>query len=122
MAKREAWSVRSSSDRRRTLGRFAGIYGLISIVAIAFGWVAIAIIFGLGTVGLVVALYSTGEAPEPPPRPTPEWMRSLDDPDAPDLSLPEYRERRDPGDAPPDGPATASSDDPGAPPPPTPTA
>lgn len=121
MAKRESWSVRSPTDRRRTLGRFAVVYGLICVVAIVFGWVAIAIIFGLGAVGLTVARYSTDEGPAQSPRPTPEWMRSLDDPNAPDLSLPEYRDRpvagTDGGDD-----TGGARDDPGATPPPSPTA
>lgn len=89
MAKRESWSVRSASERRRTLGRFALAYGLIFLVAAALGWVVVAVLFGLGAAGLGIAWYQTEG--EPPPRPTPEWMRSIDDPDAPDLSLPEYR-------------------------------
>ena len=122
MAKRESWSVRPSSDRRRTLWSFAAVYGLICIVAVVFGWVPIAIIFGLGAAGLAIAGYLTGDGPEPTTRPTPEWMRSIEDPDAPDLSLPEYRERPVASEVTRDEPGGRPPVDPGPTPPPTPTA
>ncbi len=122
MAKLESWSERSASERRRTLGRFGAAYGLVCVVAIALGWVAIAIFFGLGATGFAVVWSQTKESPPQPSRPTPEWMRSIDDPDAPDLSLPEYRERRVAETDGEDKPGGTPPGDAGPTPPPTPTA
>lgn len=93
MAKSEAWADRSGDGRRRTLGRFAIVYGVIAVVALGLGWYPVGIIFALGAIGLGVARSRIVPSPadEPEERAKPDWMLAMDDPDAPDLSLPEYR-------------------------------
>lgn len=101
MAKGTAWSDRSGDERRRTLGRFAILYGVIALLGLAMGWFLIAAVFGAGAIGLFVYRSTTaaGEPEADPVRTKPDWMRAMDDPNAPDRSLPEYRTaRRDGGD------------------------
>lgn len=69
------------------------MYGVIAIVALVLGWIPIGVVFALGAVGLFVARSLTTTDPPQPERPKPDWMLAMDDPDAPDLSLPEYRTR-----------------------------
>lgn len=93
MASREAWSERSGSDKRRTLGGFGILYLLICLVGLGLGWTLVALVFGLGAVGLGIAWFTTPEdAAGPDARPKPEWMRAMDDPTAPDLTRAEYRD------------------------------
>ncbi len=97
MATSTPWADRSGDERRSTFARFGILYTVIFLVAIALSWVAIAIIFGLIAVGLGVAWYTTeaGQALPEAPREKPAWMQAMDDPDAPDKSLPEYRTTHD---------------------------
>lgn len=97
MAKSTPWADRSGDERRSTFARFGVLYAVIFLVAIALSWVAIAIIFGLIAAGLGVAWYTTeaGQVLPEAPREKPAWMQAMDDPDAPDLSLPEYRTTHD---------------------------
>ncbi len=91
MAKSKPWGERSGEERRSTFGRFAVLYGVIAVITLVLGWIPIGVIFALGAIGLFVARSSTSTAPPEPERPKPDWMLAMDDPDAPDLSLPEYR-------------------------------
>lgn len=94
MASRDAWSDRSGSDKRKLLGRFGVLYLLICLVGLVLGWPLVAVIFGLGALGLGIAWFVTSgdTVEEPEPRARPEWMQAMDDPNAPDLTLPEYRD------------------------------
>lgn len=123
MASREAWSERSGSDKRRLLGQFGVVYLVIGLVGLVLSWWLVAVIFGLGGLGLIVArtMVPVGsEAPEP--RAKPDWMLAMDDPDAPDLTRPEYRDLPpaavDEPDAP-GAPAEGPTSPPEAPPSPT---
>lgn len=93
MANSTPWSERSGAQKRRTYGGFGLLYGLIALVTLAFGWFLIGAVFGIGAIGLAVARFTTTptEAPTKVDHPKPAWMLAMDDPDAPDLSLPEYR-------------------------------
>ena len=99
MANSTPWAERSGAERRQTYGRFALVYGAITLVALLLGFFVIAIVFGLGTAGLTWVWYATpATAPETPTeREKPDWMKAMEDPDAPDLSLPEYRGTSTPG-------------------------
>lgn len=123
MASREAWSERSGSDRRRLLGRFGLLYLVIGLVGLVLSWWLVALLFGVGGVGLLVVrsmIPEESEAPEP--RAKPDWMLAMDDPNAPDLTRPEYR---DVPSAAVDGPDASgvSTEEPTSPPaaPPSPT-
>lgn len=142
MAKSAPWSERSGAERRRTYGRFAAVYGTIAVVALVLGWIPVGLLFGAGAVALAIAVYST-DATAPAGETTttervkPDWMLAMDDPNAPDLSLPEYRTRPRPAadgadpspfERPPADPARPLSrpdphqtPDPGPPPPTTPS-
>lgn len=98
MAKSTPWAERSGAERRRTFRNFGLIYGIITAVAAAMGWIPIALLFGLGALALGVAWYSTEAtaAPEVAERVKPDWLAAMDDPDAPDLTRPEYRTERRP--------------------------
>ena len=95
MAKGTPWAERSGTERRRTFGRFASVYGAIGLVAIVAGWIPIGAIFVAGGIGLGVAWYTTdanAQAPSSEPeREKPAWLLAMDDPNAPDLTRPEYR-------------------------------
>ena len=123
MASREAWSDRSGSEKRRTLGLFGILYLVICLVGLVLGWVLVGLVFGIGAVGLGIAWFTIpDDAVAPEPRSKPDWMRAMDDPDAPDLTRPEYRagppaEVDEPGQASP--PTESPTSPPGAPPSPT---
>lgn len=95
MAKSAPWSERSGAQRRRTFGGFGILYAAIAVLSFALGWFVIGIIFAVGAIGLLVARSATDAAStgteSRPDRPRPDWMVAMDDPDAPDLSRPEYR-------------------------------
>lgn len=95
MAKSNPWAERSGAERRRTFGGFALLYAVICVVAVALDWVAIAVIFGLIAAGLGIGWFTTAaDAPPSAVKPEaekPAWMQAMDDPDAPDMTLPEYR-------------------------------
>lgn len=95
MAKSAPWSERSGAQRRRTFGGFGILYAVIAVVALALGWIVVGVIFALGAIGLLIARSATDAAStgtdSRPDRPRPDWMIAMDDPDAPDLSRPEYR-------------------------------
>ncbi len=95
MADSTRWSERSGAQRRRTLGMFASLYGVVFVIALVLGWIPVAVVFGLGAVVLFIvrSTISSGDATSSPSpeRVKPEWLRAMDDPDAPDLTLPEYR-------------------------------
>lgn len=118
MANKTPWAERTGSARRRTLGGFGLLYGAVTVVAFAFSWIPIAVVFAAGTLGLGIAWFTTTPSDEPPkaPRAKPDWMLAMDDPNAPDLSRPEYRtEPRRSADAPPPG-STPHAPSPFAPP------
>lgn len=112
------------------------MYAAIAVLAIALGWLPVGIIFGIGALALGIAWMSTeSTAPEAvQERAKPDWVLAMDDPDAPDLSLPEYRTKprtasdgnqgspfdRPPGGAGPD--EAGARTNPSAPDPPTPGA
>lgn len=135
MANSTPWSERSGAQRRRTFGGFTAVYGVVAIGALAVGWIPVGVIFGIGALALGIAWMSTSTESAPAAslreREKPDWMRAMDDPDAPDLSRPEYRTeprtvtdeaQRSPFDRPdqaPQGPAGSRPDQP-PPVPPTP--
>lgn len=94
MAKSRPWAERSGEERRTTLGRFGGLYAVIAVITLALGWIPIGVIFALGAIGLFVARARTTDREPEPERTKPDWMLAMDDPDAPDLSLPEYNTPR----------------------------
>lgn len=125
VAKSRPWGERTGAERRSTLGRFGVLYGVIAVVALVLGWIPIGVIFAFGAAGLFLARTMTTDRPVEPERPKPDWMLAMDDPDAPDLSLPEYRTRPRTGSdpspfAPPEGsgedpPVTGGAEDPRSP-------
>ncbi len=95
MANAKAWSERSGAERRRTFGRFAALYAAIAVVALAIGWNPVGIFFAIGALALAVGWWTTdASAAERADREKPDWLLAMDDPDAPDLSLPEYNRER----------------------------
>lgn len=116
MANKTPWAERSGSERRTTFSRFAILYAIIAAIALLIGWFPIAIAFGLGAVGLAIWWRMTDPTPPVPvqPRAKPDWMLAMDDPDAPDLSRPEYRTRAPQADTAPvdaDAPTTSPAAD-----------
>lgn len=93
MSPRDAWSERSNSAKRKLFAQFAIVYLVVALLGLAFGWMAVGLIFGLGALGLGVAWSMTpaDDAEPAAPREKPDWMKAMDDPNAPDHSLPEYR-------------------------------
>lgn len=114
MAKSAPWSERSGAQRRRTFGGFGLLYGAIGLAALVAGWLPVGLLFGLGAVALGIAWMTTDgtdEGTATVTRSKPDWMLAMDDPDAPDLSRPEYNtERQANSTTAADGPTEASPD------------
>lgn len=74
------------------------MYGVVAVGALAVGWIPVGLISGIAALGLGIAWMSTTTETETVvsvrDRPKPDWMLAMDDPDAPDLSRPEYRTDR----------------------------
>ncbi len=96
MASSKAWSERSGAERRRTFGRFAALYATLAVFALAIGWIPVGIFFAIGALALAIGWWTTDtSADERTGRhEKPDWLLAMDDPDAPDRSLPEYDTKR----------------------------
>lgn len=76
------------------------MYAVVAAVAFALGWLPVGILFGIGALALGIAWMSTESSPPvaEQERVKPDWMLAMDDPDAPDMSRPEYRTKPDASD------------------------
>lgn len=111
------WSDRSGSEKKSTLHRFAIVYGVVAVVAVALGWWTIVAIFGVLALALAaVAFFVPSDAPvqddDDTPREKPAWMDGIELPSSGILDTPISSEQSDrpfaqPLDAP---PATGPSD------------
>ena len=70
------------------------MYGAITVIALVIGWIPVGIVFGIVALALAIAWRATDTSTKVEPRTKPDWMLAMEDPDAPDLTRPEYDTKR----------------------------